>query len=339
MGGAVPPSLKKMKTAPSCVGKPAPYALEASSSPECARPGSTGLTRYIGETSLSFSDDKGTEDEETLKIASSSQSKAGWTEAEDKVVLLAVRTFGTQWNAVSGQLVGRTADAVRNRWHRLQKRGHSELVGESAEDAAACRQLLAAAMMATTLVSPPEGQRSTSAPSARDPSSASSYTTPPETEGKASPPSDRAPLTQGGGSCLLALPTSNEVICLTGSDHGRARWTAHEDQVIQDGVKRWGCKWRQIAALLPGRSDSSIRNRWMRLLKAATATDEVVHHEEDGNGPLGQIEVNVDNATKSLQKCVEVADEALILLGFASQMSKKTEPSIVAVQHADMALS
>jgi len=109
----VPPSLKKMKTAPSCVGKPAPYALEASSSPECARPGSTGLTRYIGETSLSFSDDKGTEDEETLKIASSSQSKAGWTEAEDKVVLLAVRTFGTQWNAVSGQLVGRTADAVR----------------------------------------------------------------------------------------------------------------------------------------------------------------------------------------------------------------------------------
>jgi len=77
----------------------------------------------------------------------------------------------------------------------------------------------------------------------------------------------------------------------------------------------------------------------MRLLKAATATDEVVHHEEDGNGPLGQIEVNVDNATKSLQKCVEVGDEALILLGFASQMSKKTEPSIVAVQHADMALS
>ena len=51
-------------------------------------------------------------------------------------------------------------------------------------------------------------------------------------------------------------------------------------QVIQEGVERWGCKWRQIAALLPGRSDSSIRNRWMRLLKASTPGEEGQPQEE-----------------------------------------------------------
>jgi hypothetical protein len=30
---------------------------------------------------------------------------------------------------------------------------------------------------------------------------------------------------------LASLTSSSEVLCLTGSDHGRARWTAHEDQV------------------------------------------------------------------------------------------------------------
>jgi hypothetical protein len=27
-------------------------------------------------------------------------------------------------------------------------------------------------------------------------------------------------------------------------------WTADEDRIIEDGVRRFGCKWRQIAALL-----------------------------------------------------------------------------------------
>lgn len=154
MVGAAPPALKKLKTTPR-VRPSVTLACNPSSS------GSTGLTRYLGETTLSFDEDeaagdvggvasfpttqsgmvqtealeddrgsgslaastqimannlfesKSAEEEGGVKCASITQSKAGWTEAEDQMVLLAVRTYGTQWNAVSSQLAGRTADAVR----------------------------------------------------------------------------------------------------------------------------------------------------------------------------------------------------------------------------------
>ena len=35
--------------------------------------------------------------------------------------------------------------------------------------------------------------------------------------------------------------------------------------MIRASVAQWGCKWRKIAAQLPGRSDDSVRNRWGRL--------------------------------------------------------------------------
>ena len=51
----------------------------------------------------------------------------------------------------------------------------------------------------------------------------------------------------------------------TGSAHGRFVWTAEEDRIITEGMDAFGCKWRRIAALLPRRSDSSVRNRWTRI--------------------------------------------------------------------------
>jgi len=119
-----------------------------------------------------------------------------------------------------------------------------------------------------------------------------------------------------------------DVLCLTGSDHGRARWTAHEDDVIQEGVERWGCKWRQIAALLPGRSDSSIRNRWMRLLKAgseegAPPNEAASTGNEAGSRPRAALpsgtEGGAREAAAAEQERNGVTDDALILLGFASQ--------------------
>lgn len=38
-----------------------------------------------------------------------------------------------------------------------------------------------------------------------------------------------------------------------------------EDGVIRQAVLENGCRWRKIAALLPGRSDDAVRNRWNRL--------------------------------------------------------------------------
>ena len=54
----------------------------------------------------------------------------------------------------------------------------------------------------------------------------------------------------------------------------RKEWTAAEDVLIRSGVEVYGCKWRKIAAQLPGRSDDAVRNRWHRLQAAAGELDE-----------------------------------------------------------------
>lgn len=46
---------------------------------------------------------------------------------------------------------------------------------------------------------------------------------------------------------------------------GRTAWSDEEDAMVVRSVREHGCKWRQIAALFPGRSDDAIRNRWKRV--------------------------------------------------------------------------
>ena len=54
------------------------------------------------------------------------------------------------------------------------------------------------------------------------------------------------------------------------SEHSRASWSAEEDATLFEGVRRHGCKWRVIGRIL-GRSDSSTRNRYNRLLREGAA--------------------------------------------------------------------
>lgn len=49
----------------------------------------------------------------------------------------------------------------------------------------------------------------------------------------------------------------------------RIFWSAEEDATILHGLRLHGKHWRKILAMLPGRSDSSVRNRANRLLQTA----------------------------------------------------------------------
>ena len=45
-----------------------------------------------------------------------------------------------------------------------------------------------------------------------------------------------------------------------------AEWTAHEDRILVGAQRRYGNKWAEIARLLPGRPENSVKNRYVRVL-------------------------------------------------------------------------
>ena len=76
------------------------------------------------------------------------------------------------------------------------------------------------------------------------------------------------------GAPPTALTVADLTAMLAGDGEpwgGRKMWSAEEDAIIQAGVAKYGCQWRLVVAQLPGRTDSSTRNRWKRLQKEAAA--------------------------------------------------------------------
>ena len=65
----------------------------------------------------------------------------------------------------------------------------------------------------------------------------------------------------------------------------RKEWTPDEDERIRRGVESYGCRWRSIAAHLPGRSDDAVRNRWSRLQVRAEGGEAGSGRSSDGVSP------------------------------------------------------
>jgi len=92
----------------------------------------------------------------------------------------------------------------------------------------------------------------------------------------------------------------------------RVSWSPEDDAKIVAGVRKYGCKWRVIAALLPGRSDDAVRNRWNRV-------KDLPEHRSSSDDADGAICVPPPKPPKAPPKpqapkkdheaCLDVADE------------------------------
>lgn len=160
----------------------------------------------------------------------SKQRKTAWTHVEDRIIEDGVAAFGHKWSKIAEMLpCERTDDAVRNRWQRLRRRQQ--------------RRLLVL-------------QRQSSGGSERgEPLAAIPHA---NAGGRVSHTAAKPVPCQRSSSAVPSMAMTEEQ-----GKHGDM-WTPEEDQIIDIAVRIQGLRWRAIAAMLPGRTDSGCRNRWVR---------------------------------------------------------------------------
>lgn len=159
-------------------------------------------------------------------------SRSAWTAAEDQQIMHGVRCHGSKWSKIAEMLpVSRTDDAVRNRYHRLQRKKQRAPVHWQA-------------------------------------SAQNAQYAPPQAGGLAAP-----------AQYTLTAPPPPEAAAddAAANKHGDM-WTEAEDALIDTAVRHHKLRWKAIAAMLPGRSESGCRNRWVRNMEKILAAAGVQAH-------------------------------------------------------------
>lgn len=186
-----------------------------------------------------------------------------WSAAEDELIKDGVERLGCRWRVIAAMLPGRSDDAVRNRWSRLQDsyRASSNRDGKSPDNTSGPASAGSGgcgdggsgggsgrAGGDGKAAAGESGRRDSRGESGAGAASSKSQRSGSKSHSKQS--ADEA----GGKGSENAAPKKE-----------RTSWTRSEDDVIMQGVAELGHKWYEIARRLPGRTDHAIRNRWSRL--------------------------------------------------------------------------
>ena len=192
-----------------------------------------------------------------------------WSAAEDELIKDGVVRLGCRWRVIAAMLPGRSDDAVRNRWSRLQdstrasasKEPKPGLDGTSNQSAAGDGNGGREGGSADGRGGGCEGKGAASEPGRHDGKGDPALGSAPKSLSRSSSKSNAklgADTDSGSGS--KASRNDQQV-----QKKERTSWTRSEDDVIMQGVSDLGHKWYEIARRLPGRTDHAIRNRWSRL--------------------------------------------------------------------------
>ena len=162
--------------------------------------------------------------------------RKAWTLEEDTAILESVQQMGARWRVIASLLPGRSDDAVRNRWNRLQEqmREGTNHQQDSSGGADSFVPIQAAERRK-------EGYKCS----------------------KCGQP-------KRNHVCTMAhMPTATAkqraAQARSGDDVVRVSWSREEDMTIRSCVQRVGPRWSLIAQQLRGRTEHAVRNRWHRL--------------------------------------------------------------------------